>query len=134
MAARVGRQVRVYFGGDSPADEILGVREKGVEFNGEAIDITSDENGGVRYLIDNTSAQDEVNISLSGVTKDNRIKTAWITGERTQVVTLLYPSGEIISGTFFMSSFSEKHEYKGASTFDTTLQSSGIVSYTPPTS
>lgn len=131
MVARVGRRVRLLFGGDSPADEILGVREKGVEFNGEPIDVTSDEDDGVRILLENTSAQDEVNISLSGVTKDTRLKTAWTTKQRTQTVSLAYPDGSILSGTFFLASYSEKEPYKEATTFEASLQSSGVVTWTP---
>lgn len=133
MAARVGRQVRFYYGGNSPADEILGVREKGVELNGEPIDITSDEDAGIRTLIANLSAQDEVNLSVSGVTKDQRLKAAWFSNpnSRTQTVTLVYPDGSSISGTFFLSSFSETEPYNDATTFEASLMSSGVVTFTP---
>lgn len=130
MAATVGRQIRFYFGGNSPADEILGVREKSLELNGEAIDITSDENSGWRTLLSNISQQDEVQITLSGVTKDTRLKTAWFANERTQAITLNYPDGSSISGTFYMSTYKEGMSYKEAVTFDSTLMSSGTVTYT----
>lgn len=130
MAATVGRQIRLYFGGNSPADEILGVREKSLELNGEAIDITSDENSGWRTLLSNISQQDEVQITLSGVTKDTRLKTAWFANERTQPITLNYADGSSITGTFYMSSYKEGMSYKEAVTFDATLMSSGAVTYT----
>lgn len=131
MAGRVGRQVRFNFGGESPADEIPGVREKGVEFNGEPIDVTSDENSGVRELLANISAQDEVNVSVSGVTKDTRMKQAWTNNQRTQPVVLEYPDGSRLSGTFFLSSYTETEPYNDASTFEATLMSSGVVTFTP---
>lgn len=131
MAARVGRQVRFYFGGVSPADEILGVREKGIEINGEPIDITSDDDAGVRSLIDNVEAQREVNISLSGVTKDERLKQAKFDGELTQACQLVYPNGAVLAGTFFLSTYTETETYNDATTFETTLMSSGVVTYTP---
>lgn len=130
MAGRVGRQVRFYFGGNSPADEILGVREKGVELNGEPIDVTADEDDGRRILLDNISAQDEVNLTVSGVTKDTRLKSAWINRQKTQNVTLQYPDLSSLSGTFFLSSYSETEPYNDASTFEATLMSSGTVTYT----
>jgi predicted secreted protein len=130
MAGRIGRQVRFFFGGVSPADEILGVREKGIELNGEPIDVTSDEDLGVRILLDNTSAQDEVGISISGVTKDTRLKAAWFAGERTQSCRLEYPTGSTITGTFFLSSYTETEPYNDASTFEATLMSSGTITYT----
>jgi predicted secreted protein len=131
MAGRIGRKVRFHFGGISPADEIPGVREKGVELNGEPIDVTSDENDGVRILLDNISAQDEVNVTVSGVTKDTRMKQAWIDRLRTQTVLLQYPDLSSLSGTFYLSSYSETEPYNDASTFEATLMSSGVVTYTP---
>jgi predicted secreted protein len=130
MTARVGRQVDFFFGGNSPADQVQGVREKGVECNGEPIDITSDENDGVRTLL-SLSAQDEVNITLSGVTKDTRMKTAWFASERMNNITLRYPDGSTISGDFFMATYTEGENYKEATTFQSSMQSSGPVTFTP---
>ncbi len=130
MAARAGRQVNLLFGGNSPGDDILGVREKNLELNGEPIDVTSDEDGGVRTLLENTSAQDEVGITISGLVKDTRLIEAWFNGQRTQPVTLEYPDGSSISGTFFLSSYSQGEPFNDASTFEATLMSSGTVSYT----
>lgn len=127
MAGRAGREVRFYFGGNSPADEIPGVREKSLELNGEPIDDTGDEDSGVRSLLANTSAQDEVNITISGVTKDTRIRTAWFANQRTQTILMDYPDGLQLSGTFFLSSYKETEPYKDAATFEATLMSSGSV-------
>jgi predicted secreted protein len=131
MTGRIGRQVQFFFGGNSPADEIQGVREKGVECNGEPVDVTSDENTGLRTLLDNTAAISHVNIKVSGVTKDTRIRGAWHGNQRTQIVSLHYPDGGIITGTFFLSAYNETESYKDASTFEATLMSSGAVTYTP---
>lgn len=131
MTGRVGRQVSFFFGGDSPGDQILGVREKGVELNGDPIDLTSDEDAGQRTLLANTSAEDQVNLSVSGVTKDTRLKQAWHSGDRTQICRLDYPDGSSLSGTFFLSSYSESETYNDASTFEASLMNSGAVTYTP---
>lgn len=131
MTGRVGRQVNFFFGGDSPLDEILGVREKTIDLNGEPIDVTADEDNGVRTLLDNLSAQDEVNVGISGVSKDRRLKTAWFTQQRTQTCRFEYPDGSTMTGTFFLSTFKETEPYKDASTFEASLVSSGLVVYTP---
>lgn len=131
MAGRIGRQVTFLFGGNSPADEILGVREKSLELNGEPIDVTSDENTGYRTLLSNTSAQDEVNLSISGVTKDTRLKAAWYANQRTQTLTLEYPDGSSLTGTFYMSSYKETETYNDATTFEASFVSSGQTTYTP---
>jgi predicted secreted protein len=130
MSARAGRQVRFNFGGESPADEVPGVREKSLDLNGEPIDVTSDEDSGVRKLL-TLSAQDEVNIGISGVTKSDRIKAAWFTGQRTQPCSFDYPDGSSVSGTFFLSTYKETEPYKDATTFEASLVSSGAVTYTP---
>jgi predicted secreted protein len=131
MAARVGRQCRFFFGGDSPADEIAGVREKGLECNGEPVDITSDEDLGVRTLLDNVVGVKAVNVTVSGVTKDTRIRDAWFAGQYSQPVRLEYPSGATIVGTFHLVSYSETEPYQEATTFQASLQSNGTVTLTP---
>jgi predicted secreted protein len=135
MAGRAGRQVQLFFGGNSPGDEIPGVREKGIEMNGEGIDVTSGEDAGWRQLLIIPS-QNEVTVTLSGVTKSDRLKIAWndSTGNyasRTQTVELVYPNGARFSGTFMMTSLKETEPYKDASTFETTLMSSGVITFTP---
>lgn len=135
MSARAGRQVQLFFGGNSPGDEIPGVREKGVEHNGEVIDITSGEDAGWRTLLQLPS-QNEITISLSGVTKSDRLKIAFLTitdnySARTQFCELVYPNGARLSGTFMMSVYKETEPYKEASTFEATLVSTGVVTFTP---
>lgn len=131
MTGRIGRQVRFFFGGNSPGDEILGVREKGVELNGAPVDVTSDEDSGVRTLLADLAQEDQITISLSGVSKDTRVKEAWFNGNRTQPCTLVYPDGSQLQGTYFLSDFKETEPFKDASTFTATLMNSGPVTYTP---
>lgn len=131
MDGFLGRDITFQWGGNSPGDTILGVREKGIEINGEAIDVTSDENNGWRTLL-NTPGQREVTISLSGVTKDKRLKTAIMGADagRTQPVFLTYPDGGVISGNFYLQSHSETGSYNDATTFEAELLSTGEVTYT----
>lgn len=131
MAARVGRAVIIEFGGASPANTIAGARETGLECNGEPIDITANDNSGVRTLLSNLSAEDQVSVSVSGVVKDTRLKTHWFANTRTQLLTLTYPDGSTVSGTFYMSSYSEGEPYNDASTFEASFMSSGTVTFTP---
>lgn len=131
MDGFLGRDIVFQWGGNSPGDTILGVREKGIEFSGEAIDVTSDENDGWRTLL-GEAGQNEVTISLSGVTKDDRLMRAWNTlTQRTQPVFLTYPDGRQISGTFYLQSHTETGTYNDATTFEAELLSTGAVTYTP---
>jgi len=131
MVGRVGRQTRFFFGGNSPGDEIPGVREKSLKMNGEAIDVTSDEDNGYRQLLSNIQAQTEISLGVNGVTKDTRLKEAWVNRQLTQTCRMEYPDGSFLTGTFFLSDYSETEPYKDAATFEATLLSSGIVTFTP---
>lgn len=126
MAAYVGRQVALLWNGAA----INGVREKGVNLNGEAVDITADENSGWQTLL-TVAGQNSVELSLSGVTKDRTLRTDWHAGTRTRTVSLTYPDGSVLSGSFYLESFKEGNPYKDAGTFDATLKSTGAVTWTP---
>jgi predicted secreted protein len=109
---------------------VLGIREKGVALNGEPIDITSDEDAGWATIL-STPGQNDIKISLSGVTKDRRLKDDWFAGTRTRTVTISYSDGSTLVGSFFLASFKEGNPYKDASTFDCELMSTGIPVWTP---
>ena len=130
MAARIGRKIKFRWGDDAPPPEIPGVREKGVTLNGEPVDVTSDDNNGWRELLADP-AENQVEISLSGVTKDHRLKVDWFAGARTRHAEVEYDDGAMIAGQFFLSNYTETGVYNDAATFEATLMSTGVVSYTP---
>lgn len=109
---------------------IPGVREKDLTLNGDAIDVTSDDSAGWRELM-TVSAMDSVDLKLSGVTKDTTLRADWFGGTRTRPATFTYPDGGVVSGTFFLASYAEKGTYNDAVTFEATVSSSGVVTYTP---
>lgn len=126
MSGFLGRSVQLDWGGTA----LGGVRTKGLELNGEPVDVTSDEDGGWRVLL-TEPGENQVNITVSGVTKSDVLKTDWFTGNRTRAVALDYPDGGTVSGTFYLATYTETGNYNDAVTFDATLQSSGPVSYDP---
>jgi predicted secreted protein len=122
------------WGGNSPADEIPGVREKSIKVAGTPIDVTSDESNGWRALLDAADyGEKTVDITISGVTKNDRLKRDWFNQIGTQQLTLEYPDGSVLAGTFLLVDYSETEPYKDAATFSATLQSAGAVTYTPGT-
>jgi predicted secreted protein len=129
MAGRVGRKIKFRWG--TPPAEIPGVREKGVTLNGEAVDVTGDDSDGWRELLADP-AQNQAEISLSGVTKSHALKADWFAGTRTRVAEIEYDDGAKIAGSFFLSNYAETGVYNDAATFEATLMSSGPVTYTPP--
>jgi predicted secreted protein len=130
MVASVGRAITLFWGDDSPAVEIGGVREKGIELNGEAIDITSDDDNGWRTLL-TVPAENQINISLSGVSKDDTLKTDWFAGNRTKQATITFADGGTIVGTFYLATYSETGTYNEATVFEASIQSSGVIVFTP---
>ncbi len=126
MAATVGRNVVLTWGGD----EIPGCREKGIKLDGTPVDVSSDEDNGWMTLL-TEPGEKKVEVSISGVTKTPHLQADWFAGTRTKAVSITYPDGRELAGTFFLASFSEKAPYKDAVTFEAVLQSSGIVTFTP---
>lgn len=128
MAAHPGRSVAFLWGGNA----VLGVQEKGITVNGEALDISSDESAGWRVLLDTAVGERSVDVSISGVTKDHIFLADLMAGTTFQrAVVLTFPNGAVLAGTFHLVSTGQTHPYKGASTFEASLQSSGAVTFTP---
>lgn len=126
MTATVGRSVSFTWGGVV----IAGIREKGIAVAGEPVDVTSDEDAGWRTLL-TVPGQNEVNVSLGGVTKDKTLMTDYFAGTRTKEGVLTYPDGSVMTGTFYLSTYTDTGPYNDAMTFDAQLVSTGEVTFTP---
>lgn len=126
MTANVGRNISFTWGGAA----INGVREKGIAVAGEPVDVTSDEDAGWRTLL-TVPGQNEVNISLGGVTKDKALMTDYFAGTRTRECVITYPDGSVLTGDFYLSSYTDTGPYNDAITFDAQLVSTGEVTFTP---
>lgn len=127
MAARIGRKITFTLNGVA-AD---GAREFGVSFDGEAIDVTDGASNGWREVLAE-AGQHQVDISIGGVSKSDAFKALWFdVTNRVKPVTITYPNGAIISGDFFLGKLSETEPYNEATTFEATIQSTGVVAFTP---
>jgi predicted secreted protein len=124
MTAGVGRNVTLTWGGAG----IAGVKEKSFTLNNEPIDITSDDDGGWRTILD-TPGQKQVELKVSGVTKDRQLIADWFANALRQAVELAYQDGAKITGDFFLSEYSDKGNFKDAVAFDATLMSTGTIVY-----
>lgn len=132
MAAHAGRRIELTWGGEP----IPGVREKSVALNGEPIDITSDDSLGWRELLAQDAAENQVNVSISGVTKSFALKQDWFgpNDSRMKVVTITYPDGGVLTGNFYLASYTDTGPYNDATTFEAELQSSGVIAFSSPNS
>lgn len=112
---------------------IGGVRTKNVAVNGEALDVSDDDSAGWRELWPE-AGEVTVELTLNGLVKDQRLQVqAYDPETRIHAVTLTGHDGSVIHGHFYLQSYSQGLEYKGYPTFDATLLSSGIVTFTPGT-
>ena len=127
MTASVGRNITLSWG--SPAAPIAGVKEKALTVSGEPIDISSDDDAGWRTLLA-VPGQKQIELKVSGVTKDRHLLADWFAGTTTKAVTLTYEDGAHLAGQFFLSEYSDKGNFKDATAFDATLMSTGAVTYT----
>jgi TP901-1 family phage major tail protein len=128
MAANLGRTITLGWG--SPPVAVEGLREKGIEMNGEPIDISSDDDAGWRRLLA-VPGENQVNISLSGVSKNRVLQTDWFAGNRLKTAEITLDDGATLEGSFFLASFSLTGTYNEAIVFEASLQSSGPIVYTP---
>lgn len=130
MAAVKGRAVTVL----RNAILVAGCRTKNLSINGSPIDVSTDDDAGVRALL-TVPGQLEVSISVSGIlTSDQLISEALSLTSRTQTTTFTFPGGFVgspdhlsLSGSFFLASLKLGAEYQGAVTFDAEFQSAGAV-------
>jgi len=127
MAAGYGRELLIKKG----STVIAGVQTKTVSINGEAIDITSDDDSGYRTMLANPGTL-SLDLSVEGVSKDATLRTIIANGGSCMLtdITITYADGKVIAGDFFMSSFEDNGTHNDAVKFSCSLQSSGAFTYT----
>lgn len=127
MAGFTGRKIDFEWDGNA----VAGVREKSVTLNGEPVDVSDGASNGWRELLAE-AGENQVNISLSGVTKSDVLKQAWFDAEdRIKEASFTYPDGGVLSGDFYLASYNETGPYNDAVTFEAELQSSGPILFVP---
>lgn len=116
---------------------VAGARTKSLKINGSPIDVTVDDDAGVRQLLAQ-AGQVDVSISVSGIlVSDQLIQEALSATSRTQTTSFGIAGGFIgspdhltFTGSFYLASFELGGEYQGAATFSAEFQSAGAVTLT----
>lgn len=127
MAAESGRNLVI----NKNATAIAGVRAKTITTGNEAIDISTDDELGWRTLLTNPG-QRTFDISIEGVTKDTVLRAAAFGANLLLTdITVDFPDGATLSGDFYFNNYEESGNYNDAVTFSASLQSSGVITYTP---
>lgn len=126
-----GRALQLKRGTAASEVLIAGVRTKSLSINGEAIDVTNDDDDGWRKMLD-MPGELSVEFSCSGVAKNHTLlQEALSNSDRVQSTLLLWTGGGKLQGNFYLASYSETGEYQGGVMFEATFQSQGTVTYTP---
>jgi predicted secreted protein len=128
MAKHLGRKVILE---DEDGEPIANLRTKNLSVDREPADVTDDDSSGWRELLPEP-AQLNVDMSISGVLANDALRAKAISTDGLVGRVLVYPDGGKLTGDFFLQNYTELHEYNAASTFDGSLQSSGVITYTPP--
>lgn len=113
---------------------IAGVREKSLSWAGDPIDVTSDEDAGLRKLLEDYGQQ-QLSISLSGVFKDDTtfrdIALSSGTSGLLNDITYLFADGSSITGDVLLVGYEEGAPYNDATTFSVTLEYSDTWTLVP---
>lgn len=128
---QMGREVTMTLGGQS----ILGVQTKGLTVNNETLDTTDENSNGWMEALA-LPGQKSIELPFSGMVKNLEMLRAIMSGpDQSQIyaITLSYSDGSVVSGDFFLASYTETGEYNALYTFDVSLTSSGQVDFTPGT-
>jgi predicted secreted protein len=127
MAAEKGINFKVMKG---VAVICSGILSKKVKYNGEPIDITSDDDNGYRTYLSAPGTK-SIDVSIEGVMKDEVLQGLYIGDDvmMTDVI-LEFSNGDEIAGDFYLSGLSVDYTHDDAVKFSCDLLSSGEFTFT----
>jgi TP901-1 family phage major tail protein len=110
-----------------------GLRSSSFSFEGEAIDVTAQDDSQWRAILDQAGIR-AVSISGDGVFKDEftfkKARTIALAQTLKNWQVVVNTSGDYWSGCFKLTSMEQSGEYNAESTYSLSLESSGAISYT----
>jgi len=124
-----GRKVTLTIGGVGN----IAITTKGLSVNNEMIDVTSDKSDGWATALAEPG-QRAIELTFSGVVENLNLLMSTINNtSQIYACVLTYPDGSTVDGDFGFGSFSDTGEYNGSYTFESSLASSGEVTFTAGT-
>ena len=136
MAVQAGKDllVKVDMTSDGQFETIAGLRATRVNFNAETVDVTSlDSAGGWRELLVGAGVRSAA-ISGSGVFRDagtdERARQLFFDG-LTPDFQIVIPEFGVVEGPFQLTSLEYAGALNGEATYELSLQSAGMLSFTP---
>ena len=135
MAAQSGKDllIKLDMTGGGQFETIAGLRATRISFNAETVDVTSLESqGGWRELLAGAGVK-AASISGSGVFKDaatdERARQIFFDGEVPDLQVII-PDFGIIEGPFQMTSIEYAGSHNGEATYELSLASAGVLTFT----
>lgn len=124
-----GRKALLTIGGAGS----IAIQEKNVSINNEAVDVTSDISDGWTTVLAEAGNKN-LELGFSGVVENlNLVLSIMNNTSQIYACTLTYPEGSVIAGDFFFGSLTNAMPYKEATTFESSMSSSGAVTFTAGT-
>lgn len=131
MVAKVGRKLIIKKNNIA----IAAIRAKTIAWNGEPIDISSDDDVGFRTILSDAEGQEQIDISGDGVAVSKILRDIALAPGTSKFLTDITiewaDTLEKIEGDFKLTSYEESGPYNEAQTFTFAMQSSGQWAYTP---
>lgn len=125
MPAEKGRGIAMKWNSTT----IAMVRTKSFSIGNSLIDVTNDDDTGIRKAL-SEPGEKTVSFSCSGVVTDRILAQAALsTSNIVDNMDWLWANGNKLSGDFAITSYSETGEYNGAATFEASFESTGPVVY-----
>ncbi len=135
MPAQNGKDLllKIDMTGSGSFETMAGLRATRINFNAEAVDVTTMESaGGWRELLSGAGAK-SASISGSGIFKDEetdaRARQIFFDGQ-TPAFQLIIPSFGIVEGPFQLTSIEYSGSYNGEATYEMSLSSAGALNFT----
>lgn len=128
MAKAIGRKFLVKKAGVTIASS----RTKSFSWGGEPVDVTTDDQNGIRELLADLGQQ-QLDISLEGLTDSTILRDIALEPATTKMltdITLEFDNGDVIAGNFLMTSYDESGANNDAVNFSASFQSSGAWTLT----
>jgi len=128
MAAAKGIDLKIKKG----AVVLAGVQSKKISYMGEVIDTTGDDDNGYQSSLPKCGTRG-LNFSVEGLQKDEVFRDLWLTSDNHMMadISIVYPDGGVVTGSFNMASYEESGEHNDAIKFSAEFQSSGAWVYVP---
>ena len=135
MVAFKGRNILIKASDNTSPGSFLsigGLRNKGTTINNELVDVTDSDNAPWRALLEDAGLR-TLSISGQGVFKDDtaarRVKLDAAQGAKRDYQ-IVFPNGDMITGSFMVSSFERSGNYNEAETYSMTLENAGEPVFT----